>query len=522
MQSKKNLKLLIIIVCFAVAIATAIFVVPKISSIKPQNNNDNNIVDDSPNITPTITCESEITIELLDSYELNYTVNNLQNYYVSVLVVDENILSINNNMLQPIKIGNTKIIIQIDCTPAVTKEISVNVIDCVKTVEFSITDSEDVLVDNIYTNTIYHLHITQNIAPSQNPEILCSMPNFNLLSNNDNEFVFAFELENAGNFTFTYNGKYVSLTKTYTCLTLPSTINVGFNNVTVTNNQITIYLFDNNYKNLANENGVFDYTTFTINKINILDDIEYSFVGESIQIDNNTIYAITKGTSILSFVHNITSIKKISYSVTIIVEEIELNKILLNNEQIDINSQLTINYYDDNTFNICFNKYPCYAFYDFDIVYDDDFVTYQNNTFNILNNANTTIELKYHNETVLTLNFVYTPQQQNIVTHNISINQKENCNVAIDDNNKIIDVTISNVDDYCFFSINIVCYINNVLSQDKDYSAEFDNQSVCNFSSYSVIYFGVLSIQVLGSGTCNITITNNTYDIEFVVLVTVA
>ena len=532
---KNGLKILLVITSIAVAFALAIFVITSNHQTTGGQNTDNVLneqdifsEDDlaASLITPRIIAEQEITLELLETAKLDYEIQNIQNYDIIKTISNQNILTIDNqDIIHPQQIGSTIITISINCSPMVEKQIVVNIIDCVKNVEFLITDMADVPASNYYANTDYKLHIIQNMAPTSEPEIICSMQDFALISKNDNIMIFRFNQNTAGQFGFTYNGKYINKSQSYTALARPENISVSFTNIQPIDNKIYLYLIDNSFITQANTDGFYSATTFSINKLNEQDTIACSVAGSSISLSQNTISAKSSGVSVLTFSQKITSQITISKQIQVYVSEIDLQKVVINGTETSPFESIenTIYLKSGKYYDFSFSKLPIYASKELSIDYNENLVNFENNKLKLKSENNSTIYLIYDNNIVYTLNLVYEQETTETITYSISLNEnnKQYCDVTIDDNNKRIEVEMTDLPNIGYFVLKISKYIDSELSLTQDFSAEFSSLEVCYFSGKQTIYDGNLSISVLSSGTCTITITDNDTNESFEIEVSV-
>ena len=166
---------------------------------------------------------------------------------------------------------------------------------------------------------------------------------------------------------------------------------------------------------------------------------------------------------------------------------------------------------------------PIYASKELSIDYNENLVNFENNKLKLKSENNSTIYLIHDNNIVYTLNLIYEQETTKTITYSISLNEdnKQYCDVIINDNNKRIEVEMTDLPNIGYFVLKISKYIDSELSLTQDFSAEFSSLEVCYFSRAQTIYDGNLSISVLSSGTCNITITDNDTNESFEIEVSV-
>jgi len=526
-MSKGLIKGLIFLTGFVVVIAIAILITTKIDNVTDNNScvdsNNTQVVDEGATSgLPEIVCDNEITVDLLDTASLNYQILNQENYNVSVSILDTSIATIDlNNVIHPLSVGTTTILLELDSLPQITKSISLTIKDCVKSVGFAITDTENINVNNYYTNTYYFLHITQNIATLTEPTFISSMQDFTLQAKNDNVYIFKFKVLNAGTFSFEYHGQYINKTESYMALTLPSVIDLNFTNISLNNNNFNLYLFDNDYLAEANLNNIFANCEFNINKVNDADEISYQINGNSIEIISNTIYARLSGTANIFFTQYITSTRLITRTITVKVNEITLNSLMINNNTKNLLSEDTISLQQNENYDFTFLKLPVYALYDLVLDYNDNLVKYENNKLSLKSENSASVYLKYNNNVVYTLNLNFYPASQSIIIYKIELDEFYNCEILLNDTNKTIIIEAVEPNN-SFFNIRLSGAINEAPVNLLNITAQFSDTSVCKFPSYPVIYDSTLQVVVVGTGNCTITIYDNENDNQFDITVTVA
>lgn len=366
---------------------------------------------------PTLDVPSNIAIELLSTKTFTYSVENLNNYIVSVTILDNTIATIDETTIIPHKVGTTKIITSINTEPLITKETTLTIIDCTREVEFYITDTNYTPVDVSYTNTEYILEINQNILPVELPTITYSnISKFELLKTENSSYFYKFKIESYGDFTFNYKGTYVEKSYNYFAYKLPTNFEIIFNRE-INNNTIYLYLFNNNYIDIANNDGYFNNITYTIlPQDNTLDNITITEYDSSlISISNNTISALGVGTATIKFYSSISNTYK-TYS--IVISEINISTIIINNENKNFGTIETI--YIDDTYNYHFvySYLPVYGLGELVLNYNDSELNFSDNYFTFTNNTYaSTITLTFNDQIIYTLNLVINP----VIKHNITI-----------------------------------------------------------------------------------------------------
>lgn len=445
---------------------------------------------------PTLDVPSNITIEILATKTFTYSVENLNNYVVSISILDNTIATIDETTIIPHKVGTTKIITSINTEPLITKETTLTIVDCTKEVTFYITDINYTTVDIFYTDTDYILEINQNILPVELPTITYSnISKFELLKTENTSYFYKFKIESYGDFTFNYKGTYVEKSYNYFAYKLPTNFEIIFNRE-INNNTIYLYLFNNNYIDIANTDGYFNNITYTIlPQDNTLDNITISeYDTPLISISNNTITALGVGTATIKFYSSISNTYK-TYS--IVISEINISTIVINNENKNFGTMETIYIDATSNYHFAYSYLPVYGMGELVLNYSDSELNFSDNYFTFINNAYTsTITITYNNQIIYTLNLCVNP----VIKHNITITYSTlESNIV----NSTIYTTYAN-DALIQLSVMAVDSSTNTPISTQDYEVNIHDTNICSCNDR--IINGNINLLLHSTGTTTIDI----------------
>lgn len=466
--------------------------------------------------SPTLNVPSSITLELLQQGTIIYSVKDLGNYVISIAIEDTSIATLSGTTITPIKVGTTKIIYTINTSPKIIKETTLNIIDCTKEVAFYITTENQSAPDVYYTNTYYILEIRHNLLPAENPTInIGNLSEFSLIKTENNSYFFKFKIKNAGDFSFNYIGKYVSLNKTYPAVNFPIEFNVTFTNG-FNDNKLTLYLYDTNFTTDAQNDNIFNTTNFEIvPSTNTIDNIllnANSYDKSIIQIFENTITALAEGETTIEFYSSISGIVK-TYNVKII--KVTLSKIMINGEVKQLNATENIELAHSETYCLNYNKFPVYCIGTLTLNYNPAELNYENGAFSIIAGVtNSQITITYLNEVVYTINISAKLE----VLHNVTIFQTSSSATL---ENNILSATFAE-NFYITLNIKALNANTNQLLPNQTFSLNaISNNSVC-ICTDERISNGNLTLQIIGTGTCTLTIADLYYNVNIALTINIS
>lgn len=519
-EKNSTLKTIIIslIICIIMVIGIVILVVNVTNSNLPEpppqieeendeddNENNNNL------FIPSLTVPTSLNVEILDSTtKFAYSVTNLGNYSLSINIEDNSIASIENNIIKPKKVGETKITTIINSTPEIKKETTLIILDCVKEVNFYITNLDNSIPERYFTDTTYVLEIKQNLLTEENPELFYdNVKNLNLIKKENNSYIFNFEIITHGKFTFTYNSKYVNLSQNYNAYKLPTDFAVNFSNNLLNNNEINLYLFDENYKTQANENNIYNSVNFEIIKQDYsYDEFEVIEINEKPILEisnnnNNNIKAKNEGTTILKVYSKISNVCK---NFNINVSKVNLSEVVINNVFYTLNTVQDIKLNENEEYKFEFFASPIYSVNNLTIEFNLNEIDYSNNKIKLINNTLiSTVYLKNNNNIVYTLNIylaenlkldlklTYPTTDASLTDNVLTLNLSKNSSVQII--STVIDLNNPNS------SLLIGDY---EIIYDSNYCSHLDPN----------INFGAINLEFKSTGSTTITIINLTYNIQ--------
>ena len=450
-----------------------------------------------------------IEIEYLAEYKNFYfSVTGAPNTSVEVDVENEDIATIDDagSKIFPHSIGETKITVSVLCDPIIKKETIVRVVDCTSEINFSLYDTNNNPITTIFLNETYILKVGHNILPNQMPNILCSTENLRLIQTTLTEYIFEFSTnQELFELTYEYNGNY-ELTKhfeTHVYSTLTD-FSVNFSDVSTTNNIINLYMFNNEKLLEANDNNIFNETTFTIEQQpNTIDDIAYNIENQNIaDVVNNKLIAKADGETTISFTSSISNVTK---TYTVRVSSVYLNSLVINNSQTEFGTNANISLELNGEYDFSFSATPTYALNNVEILYDDTAISYSNETIKLTGPENTVVYLRINNEIVYTLNITYIAPPT--ITHEINVQTTYNCDAELNSNS----LTITNVQTGAQMQISCFAYENNVKQLSQEFTATFSN-GTCTL--LEPVTNGNITFGIMNTGTCTLTINDINNNVE--------
>lgn len=521
MKEKTKLSTLkVIIVAFAIfaVIATAITIlfINLLPKPKPPANSPPEAPPPaSPPPTPTISAAGEINLDLLDkSFVFEYETTNLGNYSVTVSILDTSIASIDNNRnITPHKIGSTKIIASINTSPKIQTETILNINDCVKDITMTIVDENGNEPSMFLTNTTYTLNINQNMFDNYSPTLDYSS-NITLLSTPTktiNGYHAQFEMISAGDFNFTFNGKYVSKTYSNVCNTMPTDFTITFTNAQITNNTFTLYLFNNNFA--ENNMPIFDKTSFEIVKQYFYDDIiVQDFTNNIISVNNNEIIAIDEGTATITYYSTTSKISK-TYTINVCKYE-DISAIKVNNQIKDLYAEESITITKEEVFDFIYEIVPAYSLATICLDYDTTLLNYTNGKFSIRTKFDSTTILLKHNEITL---YSLTVSLEKEIHHEIYI--VSSTHTASYDESHFILTTSYVENNYIMLKCN-ARYEDNTKTEFQTFKIDTSNSNVFVIDG-DKSNTGNFSLKITGIGEATLHIDDVGNNIEFTITIIV-
>lgn len=414
--NKKKLYIILSIVLIALLAVGTFFtikIINNINTVNPSNpsnvNNNDDENDDSSDgdfkdTFPILDTESNISIDKMSSHKFNYLVTNLGEYSLKICIEDESIASIDNNLnITPKKIGSTRIVASINCTPQIIKYTTLTILDVVTDVSFSILNQDDTPANTIYVYNTYYLKITRNAKTNESYQIGYDdtyIEDLSLISKTENYIKYSFKVINYGEFNFKYISKYCNKnSQNIKAYIYPNNFEVSFN-LPLIDNSINLYLFNNKYTKEANNDGIYNVALFNISTIsNSNDNIQININNDCVILNNNQILANREGVSTITFVSTISNISK-SYSIN--VSKVLPTAIMFNGEEKDIhgNSIINLELNTENDFNI--SIIPAYYYGDYAIEKDDGLII-ENGKIILTESEDKNILIKYDNSTILNI-----------------------------------------------------------------------------------------------------------------------
>ena len=402
-SNKKKILIAVLSILSVILIAGSVFVVKTINNITHEQidvENDNNKNNNDGTNTPIVIVPEEIVIDKLESCKYNFEIQNLGEHCMSISIEDENIASIDiNNNIHPLSVGTTLIKLHIDCKPAIEKTTSLIINDAVTDFTYSLLNIDKTTAENFYVNQEYILQVKENAVVTDIPNIGYNadiITNFSFISKTENTLTYKFTVKQYGEFNFDYISKYCHKnTKSFLAYVYPSDFDVEFNNVTHNDNTINLYLFNNNYVSLANTHGCYNFCSFVTKIIdNSNDELIINNTNEGcVHLTDNTITALSEGSSILSFESKISHIKK---EYNIVVQKISPTEFIYNDMHYDIGAKISLSLNVNEPTDFIFEIQPAYAYGNLELICSEG-LSLSNNQLTLLSDNNQTIKVKFDN-----------------------------------------------------------------------------------------------------------------------------
>lgn len=269
-------------------------------------------------------------------YELNIKVTCNEDFIITTKSNNDNIL-INKNIITPNKVGKSIVEINVkSSSKEVIKFVNVEVLPSNISANFSILKNNEI-PSNLFVGEEYilELNLSKDLIYSYEIETSENINNLQIINKENKKIKYKFKIINNEEIAFIFKYKDYTKTAKYKAYNYINNIDISFSN-TVENNQILLYLFNNDYKDLANNDGIFNEIKYTINKH---DDIinDFSLIIENTElaeIIDNRIIAKSEGITILNVIANDGSNYKQSYQ--IVIEKVKIQNLSFNNEIVDL------------------------------------------------------------------------------------------------------------------------------------------------------------------------------------------
>ncbi len=469
----------------------------------------------SPPPTPTISAVGEIDLDLLDtSFVFEYETTNLGNYSVNVSILDTSIAGIDEDRkITPHKIGSTKIIASLNTIPEIKTETILNIVDCVKDISMSVIDENGNVPSMFLTNTPYTLNIYQNMFDNYSPTLDYSS-NIVLLSTQtktNSGYMAQFKVTTAGNFNFTFNGKYISKTYNNVCNSMPTDFSVTFSDVQINNNEFSLYLFDSNYA--ENNMNIFNTTLFEISKQYSYDNIIIqSYANNIINITNNQIVAICEGTATITFYSTISKLSK-TYTINVCKFE-DISAVKVNNQIKNLYSEESLTISNDQVIDFIYEIVPSYSLATLDLEYDSNLLNYDNNRFTVKTKFDSTTILLKHNETPVYSLTIYLEKE---IHHEIYV--ASSTHTATYDESNFILTTSYIENNYIMLKCN-ARYEDNTKTEFQKFNIETSNGDIFIIDG-DKSNTGNFSLKITGIGEANLLIYDTGNNIKFTIKIVV-
>ena len=458
----------------------------------------------SSNENPILNVPNLISLDKLETYKFTYSTKYADDYDINVTVEDENIIQLDKNYnIIPNSVGITYIKVEINCNPKISKTTIVSVDDAVTDITYKFLDSDNLATNNFYVGETYYLEITENVNINLLPNIVFKsthVSNFSFVSKHQNILLYQFKIIKNGNFSFEYSPKHSEYTKYINICSYvyPYNFDVLFSNVNLQNNEINLYLFNNEYKSEANNAGFFNSFSFETKIIEGSNDvINYSISNDCVSLNNNSVTANKEGSSVLYFESLISNVKK-EYVINVI--KINPSFIIFNNNNYSIGETITFDLDTNIESNFNLELFPIYSFNQINITTSNG-INISNNKIIRTNSSEQTIEI--YNSNTLLLKIII-PE---IKTYSIKI-CLNNSSTEIKDN------SIKFNSDFLMLYCEIIDNKTNTSINNQLFISINDETILQTSTGSNKVTNGYITFEILKSGKTEITIFNKTLNVS--------
>ena len=505
LSSKAKCIIVIIAICVAIAVAGTVFAICKntnVANVDTNGNNNQQQVQDDNNNLVELTVPNTITIDYLQRCKFEYTSLNLQDFKVDVTIQNEDIASLDEDLnITPLKVGTTKIITTINCTPCIQKQTTLIVEDAVTDFSYKFLNMESQEQSFLYVGNSYYLEITENATVNALANIGFdneSVSDFMLISKEGNVVKYKFNVAKCGEFDFDYVSKYChKSTGKITAYVYPNTFDVSFDNVAVVDNKFSLYLSSD--ASLSEIDGLFESCSYCcLLTENSNDQIEVSVTGDCVEIENQKVTAKKEGLGSVVFVSKISGYK-LEYIVN--VKKVKPTKIAFNNKEFDVGAELQLSIKVNEPADFQLLTIPSYAYGNLTFEYGDG-VKIEDNKITLLGATDETVYAKKDNSIVATITVkakseqkiiasVYICSAEHTFKNNIlNISYTDNCQLIL--KLEIVDATTLQP-----YSLQII----NFIIEDETVITSTDNSNLVknNYASFQILKSGTTSIEFYSS-----------------------
>lgn len=494
MLNKKYITIIIITVVVAITVFLVAFFVIK-NSKKPNNlpvGEQNEI---------EILC-NDITLFIDETKDINFQVIGAKDYKVDFAVSNENI-KIENNKIIPNKVGKSTVTIKIvEDKNLYSKNFVVEVLPSVKDANIFVSDQNNVNVTKVFVGEFYILNVVLSTEVIDSYEILTSenISNFSKINSTKTKLQFLFKVNSYGETNFVF--KYRKFEKTFTidCYEFINNFNVKFSK-----NTKNLYIFNENYKNIAQLNEIHSSCSFEITpNANTLNSYSVVVEGNAVILDNNTLVAQNEGKSNLIISANDGSGYYEKY-------EFVVEKIFANDLHFDV-PKIELNVNESYTFSYSYS--PIYACVDITI-FGDENISISNNTISSSVAGDYTLYIK-DNLTNKTSQMLVKVKQPQTYTYQLEFNKSFMLQNNATFENDVLTVCPSGEDVAVIFSYSIVGTSEYTLDIQSNIEISTDLAYNINTNSNAVM------INISGKGEAKVTLSlksDSTISYSFTIVV---
>lgn len=461
-------------------------------------------------VIPTLNVPANVSVDKNQTANFEVVTTNLGEYVVMVSVKNTQIASVviqgEKYVIYPKTCGTTEIFTEINTTPVLKKSTTLEVLDVVSDIDYSIKTTGGNSPEFFYVGNEYLLQISENANVANLPQITKSdnISNFEYVSKVGNILTYKFKIVASGQFSFKYSSKYFSKNITENAYVYPDNFTVNFSNSN-SGNMLNLYIFNNDFLSQANDDNIFSSTTFNISTLpNSNDSVSYSITGDCVDVFNSTIIAKTSGTATITFKSDISLITK-QYTIT--VEKVHPTSVCLNNQSYTVGEHISLSLKPNTQSPFSFAITPAYHYGNISIATSN--VTIENSTITLLSNTEGCITITLDNSQILLVTI--TPQ----IDYTIKISPY-NSDLSI--SNNILTCPLAT--QYLILQCEI--YYGNTQHTTQDLTFTISAPTILQNTDLSnKVKNNLITLELLKLGTTTITFTSPTLPISLTLTISV-
>lgn len=509
--------LVLTLICILLLGAIIYFVINNTNNNKPPSGDGDLIIpgdDGSQGKPPTLVVSENITIDKLEfNTSVAYVVTDIGNYNVTVYVEDTSIAEVDDNLkIIPKKVGSTRIVTEINTNPKIQKFTNLTINDVVESINYKFLNTDSNETNTFYVGEFYYLQITENVNVDMssvlnysNDQIECEF-----VEKTENVLIYKFKPKVYGNITFDYVNKYCIEQIDITAYNKPTDFAVNFN-LPSENNTINLYLYNVEYNLQANLDGCFNTCTFNITlQENVIDNVNVTFSGGNFALNGNVITASCEGSGEIKFKSEISGVEKVH---NIIVTKITPNELVVNNENLSLNTTITKTIKINTEYDLEIKVNPIYYLGTINIQCKEGITLIDDKV--ILTSDTASLVINYDGDEILTINF----NKEIEYTISASLENVYNCTANKNEDTIVVD----NIEQDSFIYLQFVIKDENKQNfENQEFLISIDDKAIVNTTNgKESTNNGYLPLAVLKSGTAKVTVTHTLTNVSKTIIIKV-